>query len=68
MIKLVKIEEETPDRRTCILYSDTKTEVPEHGADTVVLSGPLGPGSVIYTANLEIAVLKSDDTWNWLDS
>lgn len=67
MIKLVSIEAQTSDRKIYILNADTKDEVPETGAET--LPGvELTQGSVIYTASLDIGVLKSDDTWNWIES
>ena len=65
MIRIVKIEADTPDKRVCTLFADTKTEVPTYGKDTIDLAGPLGAGSVIYTADLDIGVLNSSDEWVW---
>jgi hypothetical protein len=66
MIKLVSIEAQTSDRTIYILTADTKAEVPETG--TATLPGTeLTQGSVIYTADLDIGILKSDDTWNWIE-
>ena len=64
MIKIVKIDSDTPDRRIFVLFADTKTEVPSTGSETI--NGiELDPGSIIYTANLDIGVLKSNDEWEW---
>lgn len=64
MIKLLKIEGDTPDRRTYILFADTRAEVPATGAMTLA-SPHLKAGSVIFTAIGEVGILQSDDIWNW---
>lgn len=66
MIKLLRIESQTPDRRFHILYADTKTEVPQLGSNTLS-NLTLETGSMLYTANGEVAFLKSDDTWSWAE-
>lgn len=66
MIKLIEGSGTTSNNQ--VLYSDTKAEVPATGAETDVANWPGGtilPGSVLYTAALEIAVLNSDDQWIW---
>lgn len=72
MIKVQTIEAGSLGGRFVILTADTKAEVPETGTATAAalqtpLESPLELGDVIYTAKLEIAVLKSDDTWEWGD-
>lgn len=53
------------------LFADTKAEVPETGAATKALisgfSDDLPPTTIIYTADFKIAVLDTDDNWNWKD-
>lgn len=67
MIKLMEITGKDAGGVIATLFADMKVEVPETGAATVAagLSDPLSAGSMLYTASLEIACLKSDDTWNW---
>lgn len=67
MIKLVSIDGGTLQEPVATSFADTKAEVPETGAATEVtgLKGTLSAGSIIYTAKLEVALLKSDDTWEW---
>lgn len=66
MIKLVNGGDNSISRIQTI-FADTKAEVPATGAETVVegLNSKITYGSVLYTAKMEIAVLKSDDTWEW---
>lgn len=47
-------------------FSDTKGEVVP-GAEFVDMpeDGDMEPGSSVYTANGEVALLKSDGTWVW---
>ena len=67
MIKLISIDGGTTDEKVCTVFADTKAEVPETGSATEVkgLVGTLSAGSIVYTAKLEVALLKSDDTWEW---
>ena len=67
MIKLVSIDGGTTDEKVCTVFADTKEEVPKTGSVTEVngLVGTLSAGSIVYTAKLEVALLKSDDTWEW---
>lgn len=67
MIKLVSIDGGTLQEPVVTAFADTKDEVPATGAATEVkgLEGTLSSGSIIYTAKLEVALLKSDDTWEW---
>ena len=66
MIKIVKIESQTPDRTVCVLFADTKTEVPETGSATIPNFSP-DTGSMIYTADGDFGFLKSNDVWNWVE-
>lgn len=65
MIKIIDVD----NFNVCTIYADTKDEVPETGAETVVsgYNGTIGSASILYTAKFEVAVLKSDDTWEWGD-
>ena len=67
MIKLVSVDGGTPEEKIVTVFADTKEEVPATGSATVVtgLLGKLGTASVLYTAKLQVAVLKSDDIWEW---
>lgn len=67
MIKLMEITGKDAGGVIATLFADTKDEVPATGAATVAtgLADTLSAGSMLYTASLEIACLKSDDTWNW---
>lgn len=51
------------------LFADSKAEVPSTGASTAALipgfKGKILPTSIIYTANFEVAVLKTNDNWSW---
>lgn len=67
MIKLIKIEAQTPDRSICTLFADTKTEVPQTGSATMT-TPKLEAGSVIYTASGDLGFLKSNDQWNWVEA
>lgn len=71
MIIVKSVEGSNLGGRFTLLYADTKSEVPSTGTATVAaIQGDrvskLATGDVLYTANLEKAVLKSDDTWNWV--
>lgn len=52
-----------------ILFSDTKTEVPNTGVLTAAAipgyKGTLEPGSIVWTGDFKVAVLKTNDNWNW---
>lgn len=65
MIKIVKIDGDTSDRKVYILFADTKQEVPSTGSATISGIDKLDPGSIIYTVSLDIGVLKSNDEWEW---
>ena len=51
------------------LFADTRNEVPETGIATAALipgyKGTLEPGSIVWTADFKIAVLDTDDNWQW---
>lgn len=61
---------EHPVLNVLTMFADTKSEVPETGSATAtsarIIKKP-APGSILYTARLEIAVLKSNDHWEWGD-
>lgn len=52
------------------IFADTKDEVPATGIATFAAmpdaSVRFGAGSMLYTSQMEIAFLKSDDNWNWV--
>ena len=66
-IKLMEISGQDAGGAVVTLFADTKDEVPETGAATVVpgLGMPISTGSILYTAKVELACLKSDNTWQW---
>jgi len=70
MIILKEISKKTQDEVVAALYADTKAEVPNTGTLTKAaiadsFTGKLGCSSTIFTADLDIGILKSDDTWQW---
>lgn len=67
MIKVIEYPSPTTANKVYTLFADTKTEVPSTGEDTAEAAGvkKLAVGSVIYTAKLAVAVLKSNDRWDW---
>jgi hypothetical protein len=69
MIKVIEYPSPTTANKVYTLFADTKTEVPSTGEDTAEAAGvkKLAAGSVIYTAKLAVAVLKSNDRWDWGD-
>lgn len=70
MIKIVEYAGQNTARNVVVLFADTKTEVPSTGADTATaahMSKAPAAGSVLYTAKLAVAVLKSSDRWDWGD-
>lgn len=72
MIKTKTLESGSLGGCILVLFADTKAEVPETGTATAAaiqfpLSAALSAGDIIYTAKLEVAVLKSDGTWEWGD-
>lgn len=69
MIKVIEYPSSTTANKVYTLFADTKTEVPSTGEDTAEAAGvkKLAAGSVIYTAKLAVAVLKSNDRWDWGD-
>lgn len=51
-----------------VVYADTKAEVPATGALTSAeMEGTpvLPPMTMLYTADLEVAILDSTDNWVW---
>lgn len=52
-----------------VLFADTKAEVPATGTLTAAeipgYKGKLLPTSVVYTGDFKIAVLGTDDNWDW---
>ena len=72
MITVQMIDAGSLGGRMVVLFADTKNEVPETGTATAAamqspLTVTLEAGDIIYTAKLEVAVLKSDDSWEWGD-
>lgn len=67
MIKVVEYPKNTTAVNVCVLFADTKTEVPSTGEATAEAAGikKIAAGSVIYTAKMAVAVLKSNDNWDW---
>lgn len=52
-----------------VLFADTKNEVESTGTATAAkipgYKGILEPGSIVWTASFEAAVLNSSDQWVW---
>lgn len=68
MIIVKQIDSSNIRGQMVTLYADTKAEVPSTGAATVNSLGEiveLKPGDVIYTADFNAAILKSNDQWKW---
>ena len=67
MIKIIEITSMESNGVIATVFSDTKAEVPATGIATAkAFSKKLSAGSILFTADLEMAVLKSDDNWNWV--
>lgn len=55
-----------PLKWNATLYADTKTEATAAATAAALPDGiTLEPGSVIYTADLQTGVFKSDNSWEW---
>lgn len=76
MIKIKMIDKGSLRGKIVVLYADTKDEVPESASGMSIAdagslaeaSAALEAGTILYTAKLETAVLKSDGTWEWGDA
>ncbi len=68
MIYLKTIDQAGSKESACTLYADTKGEVPATGKETKAkgFDGKLAPSSTLYTASMDVAVLDSNDKWNWV--
>lgn len=51
-----------------VAFADTKEEVVPGATFDGMPDGTMEPGSKVITAKGEEAYLKSDGTWNWVDS
>lgn len=52
----------------CLIYSDTKAEVPNDAADLpddLGVSFDISAGSLIYTGDFEYGIVGSDGTISW---
>lgn len=67
MMNLISVDGGTAESKIVTIYADTKNEVPSTGTETNFngQTANIAPGSVIYTASLDVAILDSNDTWNW---
>lgn len=67
MIKIIEYPTNATAQNVFVLYADTKTEVPNTGEATAEAAGirKIAAGTVLYTAQWDVAVLKSDDSWAW---
>lgn len=67
MIKIVEYPANNTAKNVFVLFADAKTEVPNTGEATAEAAGikKLAAGTILYTAELKMAVLKSDDRWIW---
>lgn len=68
MIIVKQIDSSNIRGQMVTLFADTKSEVPSTGAATVSSLGEqliLNPGDVVYTADFNAAILKSNDQWKW---
>ena len=67
MIKLISIDANEGSAKRVTIYADTKAEVASTGAATSVtgLDGAIAPASILFTSAFEVAILKSDDDWEW---
>lgn len=72
MIKYMETVRREDGGIVATLFADTKTEVPSTGAETTTETTnfveTLKPGSLVYTADGNAALLKSDDNWAWQGS
>lgn len=71
MIKVTEINPGILNNQVVVsLFSDTKEEVATTSTEDIV-GFPVGKdietGSAVITANADIAFMKSDGTWNWIE-
>lgn len=70
MIKVTKLKNTDADPNTYYVeaFADTKSEVTPT-AEFIGLpeNASIEQGSSIVTASAEVAFMKSDGTWNWVD-
>lgn len=70
MIIVKSIETNNTRGRTVVLFADLKSDVPQTGAATIASMGEdivLTAGDVIYTSAMDVAILDTNDEWNWSD-
>ena len=67
MVKVVSIKREQ-DKAIIVAFADSKSDVTS-GMEVVGLPAntEITYPSVIYTADADVAFLKSDGTWNWVE-
>lgn len=68
MIKVDSITDVGKNKYKVSLFADTKAEVTADPADIVGFpkDGTIEMGSSVITASAEVAFMKSDGTWNWV--
>lgn len=66
MIKIIDIQGNAPDRKIYVFFADAKADVTSQAIAEIGLNGPIDVGSIAYTANGEVAFLKSNGEWNWI--
>lgn len=70
-MKVKQIQNTDADNKTVLvsIFSDTKDEVATTSTDNII-GFPKGMGiefgSVVVTADADVAFRKSDGTWNWI--
>lgn len=68
MIIVKSIETNNTRGRTVMLFADLKSDVPQTGAATSTLINEdikLNPGDIVYTSGMDVAILDTNDDWNW---
>lgn len=67
VVKDIKINKfKSPNTALCTVYADTKSEVTANATiENLPDDVEIEEGSTLYTADLDVAVMKSDGTWKW---
>lgn len=70
MVIIKSIETNNVRGRTVVLFADLKSDVPTTGAETTIVLNEkveLKAGDIVYTSGMEVAILDTNDEWNWSD-
>ena len=66
MLRVKMVENGNVRGQMVVLFADSTADVPS-SMEGVEVDGidAFAPGTIVYTAELDVGVLKSDNTWEW---